>query len=100
VSESWVTRFISKYSIDLISQYSTGIDANRHNANSYAKYKLYFNLLQQKITQYKVNAKHTYNIDKKGFIIGVTSRTKHVFSKRIWRKRRSKHHFKIVIAPG
>ncbi|KAJ8119122.1 hypothetical protein OPT61_g4 [Boeremia exigua] len=37
VSESWVTRFINNYSIDLISQYSTGMDANRHNADSYAK---------------------------------------------------------------
>jgi hypothetical protein len=57
------------------------MDANCHNANSYAKYKLYFNLLQRKIAKYKVNAKHTYNIDKKGFIIGVTTRIKHIFSK-------------------
>ncbi|KAJ8113743.1 hypothetical protein OPT61_g4196 [Boeremia exigua] len=45
------------------------MDADCHNADSYAKYKLYFNLLQRKIAEYKVNAKHTYNIDKKGFII-------------------------------
>ncbi|KAF1934457.1 uncharacterized protein M421DRAFT_50600 [Didymella exigua CBS 183.55] len=31
------------------------MDADRHNADSYAKYELYFNLLQQKIAQYKVN---------------------------------------------
>jgi hypothetical protein len=59
------------------------MDANRHNADSYAKYKLYFNLLQRKIAKYKVDAEHTYNIDKKGFIIGVTTRTKHVFSRRM-----------------
>jgi hypothetical protein len=40
VSESWVTRFINKYSIHLIFQYSTGMDADRHNANSYVKYEL------------------------------------------------------------
>ena len=87
VSESWVTRFINKYSIDLISQYSTGMDADRHNADSYSKYELYFNLLQRKIAEYNVNAKHTYNIDKKGFIISVTLRTKHVFSRRMWEKK-------------
>jgi hypothetical protein len=92
VSESWVTRFINKYSIHLISQYSTGMDADRHNADSYAKYELYFNLLQRKIAQYKVDAEHTYNMDEKGFMIGVTSRTKHVFSRRMWDK-------KEVIAP-
>ncbi|KAJ8112467.1 hypothetical protein OPT61_g5173 [Boeremia exigua] len=37
VSESWVTHFINNYSIHLISQYSTGMDADRHNADSYAK---------------------------------------------------------------
>ena len=83
VSESWVTRFINKYSIHLISQYSTGMDANRHNADSYTKYKLYFNLLQRKIAEYKVDAKHTYNMDEKGFIIGITTRAKHVFSRRM-----------------
>jgi hypothetical protein len=86
VSDSWVTRFINKYSIHLISQYSTGMDADRHNADSYMKYELYFNLLQRKIAQYKVNAEHTYNMDEKGFMIGVTSRTKHVFSRRMWEK--------------
>ena len=59
VSESWVTRFINKYSIHLISQYSTGMDADRHNADSYSKYELYFNLMQRKIAQYKVDAEHT-----------------------------------------
>jgi AraC-like DNA-binding protein len=86
VSESWVTRFINKYSIHLISKYSTGMDANRHNADSYAKYELYFNLLQRKIAEYKVDAEHTYNMDEKGFMIGVTTRTKHVFSRRMWEK--------------
>ena len=59
------------------------MDANHHNANSYTKYKLYFNLLQAKIAKFKVNAEHTYNIDKKGFIIRVTLRIKHVFSRRM-----------------
>ncbi|KAF1922585.1 uncharacterized protein M421DRAFT_426783, partial [Didymella exigua CBS 183.55] len=90
VSESWVTCFINKYSIHLISQYLTGIDANRHNADSYTKYKLYFNLLQRKIAEYKINAEHTYNIDKKGFIIRVTLRIKHVFSRCI------KYHLLII----
>jgi hypothetical protein len=62
------------------------MDSNRHNANSYVKYELYFNLLQQKIAQYKVNAEHTYNIDKKGFMIRITTRTKHVFSRQMWEK--------------
>ena len=86
VSESWVTRFINKYTIDLISQYSTGMDADRHNADSYSKYKLYFDLLQAKIDEYNVEVEDTYNMDEKGFLIGITTRTKHVFSRRMWEK--------------
>ncbi|KAF1922227.1 uncharacterized protein M421DRAFT_79115 [Didymella exigua CBS 183.55] len=86
VSESWVTRFINKHSIHLISQYSTRIDTNCYNADSYTKYELYFNLLQQKIAEYKIKSCHTYNMDEKGFMIGVTTRTKHVFSQRMWEK--------------
>ncbi|KAF1357469.1 hypothetical protein EJ07DRAFT_128969, partial [Lizonia empirigonia] len=48
VSESWVTRFINRHSIDLISKYSTGMDTVRHNADSYTKYELYFNMLRDK----------------------------------------------------
>jgi hypothetical protein len=59
------------------------MDANCHNADSYVKYKLYFNLLQRKFAKYKLDAKHTYNIDEKGFMIGITTRAKHVFSRRI-----------------
>ena len=86
VSESWVTSFINRHGIHLISRYSTGMDSNRHNADSYVKYKLYFNLLQHKIAEYKIKPRHTYNIDKKGFRIRVTTRTKHVFSWRMWEK--------------
>lgn len=59
------------------------MDTNRHNADSYTKYELYFDLLQAKITRYNVDAEHIYNIDEKGFMIRVTARTKHVFSRRI-----------------
>ncbi|KAJ8107204.1 hypothetical protein OPT61_g9027 [Boeremia exigua] len=83
VSESWVTRFINKYTIDLISKYSTGMDSDRHNADSHSKYKLYFDLLQAKIDEYNVEVEDTYNMDEKGFLIGITTRTKHVFSRRL-----------------
>ncbi|KAJ8113422.1 hypothetical protein OPT61_g4445 [Boeremia exigua] len=52
-----------------------------------AKYKLYFNLLQAKIDEYNVEVEDTYNIDKKRFLISITTRTKHVFSRRLaWLK--------------
>ena len=63
------------------------MDANYYYADSYDKYKLYFNLLHSKIAKPKVDSCHMYNIDKKGFMIGLTARTKHVFSRRMWDKK-------------
>jgi hypothetical protein len=100
VSESWVTRFIKNYSIHLISRYSTGMNANRHNADSYAKYELYFNLLQRKIAEHEVDSCHTYDTDEKGFIIESPSGRNMSLVGRCGRRGRSKHHFKMAIVPG
>ncbi|KAF1973279.1 hypothetical protein BU23DRAFT_425426, partial [Bimuria novae-zelandiae CBS 107.79] len=45
VSESWVTRFINRHSIHLTLRWATGMDSNRHQADSRDKYSLYFNIL-------------------------------------------------------
>jgi hypothetical protein len=63
------------------------MDSNRHNAESGYKYKLYFDLLQQKITEYNIEPAHTYNMDEKGFAIGVLGRTKRIFSRRQYEKK-------------
>lgn len=46
--------------------------------------------MQTKIVKFKVDAEHTYGMGEKGFVIGVTSRTKHVFSRRILDKKEVK----------
>jgi hypothetical protein len=40
--------------------------------------------------EYEVEAKNMYNIDKKGFILGTTGRSKRVFSKKIWQQKRTR----------
>ncbi|KAF2196008.1 hypothetical protein GQ43DRAFT_334611, partial [Delitschia confertaspora ATCC 74209] len=40
VGEGWVTRFINQNSIHLISKWTVGMDRNRHQADSGAKYSL------------------------------------------------------------
>ena len=87
VSESWVSRFINRNDSHLISKWSAGMDADRHKADSSLKYKLYYDLLYSKISQYKIIPINTYNIDEKSFIIGVIGRQKQVFSKRQYTKK-------------
>jgi uncharacterized protein YndB with AHSA1/START domain len=87
VSESWVNRFIQRQGDYLVSKWTSGIDSQRHNADSRAKYKLYFNQLHSKMVQYEIQPYNTYNMDEKGFMIGVTTRSKRVFSRRQWERK-------------
>ena len=41
-------------------------------------------MLQSKMREYDVDARNTYNMDKKGFFVGITTRSKRVFTKTIW----------------
>jgi hypothetical protein len=59
------------------------MDCICHEADLEAKYKLYFDLLYQKIWKYNVDPVYTYNMDEKGFLVGITGRSKQVFSKRM-----------------
>jgi hypothetical protein len=86
LSESWVTRFLHRHHIDLITRWSSGLDRPRHQAHSLPKYNKYFDLLHDKMKEYEVEPRFTYNMDEKGFIIGVEGRSKRIFSKSVWMK--------------
>lgn len=61
--------------------------SDRHSADLYKKYSKYFNMLEPKMAKRQIEPEHTYNIDKKGFIIGYISRSKRVFSKTKWKQK-------------
>jgi hypothetical protein len=88
---NWVDCFVQKYPDKLISKWTMGMDNSRHKADSGSKYSLYFDLLRDKIDQYQVEAYHIYNIDEKGFMLGIVGCSKRIFSKALYkaRKRRS-----------
>jgi hypothetical protein len=83
-SDAWVTRFLHCHKVDLTTKWSAGIDRNRHQADSHGKYDLYFQLLHRKIQEYNIEPGNTYNMDEKGFFVGITTRSKRVFSKAVW----------------
>ncbi|EDU49320.1 hypothetical protein PtrM4_048750 [Pyrenophora tritici-repentis] len=82
LSESWVTRFINRHEIYLILKWTSAMDRTRHLADSESKYRLYFELLHRKITEYHLEARDIYNMDEKGFLIGLIGRSKRIFSRR------------------
>ena len=80
--KTWVARFLQRHQIDLISRWTSGIDASRKRADSAFKYSLYFELLYRKMEQYGIEPRHMYNMDEKGFLIGVLLKMKRIFSRR------------------
>jgi hypothetical protein len=84
VSEAWVTRFVNRNRDSLIVKWARGMDAVRLHADSKRKYNLYFDLLHGKMREHKVKIRNTYNMDEKGFLIGLCNGSKRVFSRRQW----------------
>jgi hypothetical protein len=78
---NWVDRFIKRHNIELVNRWTAPIDNQRHRADSAFKYKLYFKLLSDKITQYDVETRNIYNMDEKGFLIGILTKMKRVFTR-------------------
>ncbi|CAI6335566.1 unnamed protein product [Periconia digitata] len=87
VSIASVDRFVKRHQEDLITSWSTGLDRNRHKADSEAKCKLYFKLLHERIEKYGVEPQHIYNMDEKGFLLGITGRSKRVFNRPLYMSR-------------
>jgi hypothetical protein len=64
------------------------MDRTRVKADSENSYRHYLELLHSKIQQYDVEPRHIYNMDKKGFLAGVTSRQKRIFSRQLWEQKK------------
>jgi hypothetical protein len=83
VSDSWITQFLHRHADKLTTKWSAGMDRERHLADSKRKYEMYFNLLHSKMREHGINERNTYNMDEKGFFVGINSRTKRIVSKAI-----------------
>ena len=82
IGKSWVSRFLHRYQIELVSKWTLGLDHNRARADSAYKYAKYFELLRKKLEQYQVEPQNIYNMDEKGFLIGILSKMKRIFSRK------------------
>ncbi|EDU46179.1 conserved hypothetical protein [Pyrenophora tritici-repentis Pt-1C-BFP] len=64
VSMSWVERFLHRNQDRLISRWAPTLD--------------------RKMEEHKIERRLTFNMDEKGFLIGVQNKSKRVFSKPVW----------------
>jgi hypothetical protein len=92
LGKGWVDRYIERHQVDLVSHRATGIDRLRHQADSQSKYSLYFELLRSKLSQYDIEPCNMYNMDEKGCMLGILTRSKRVFSRRLYEEGKIKAH--------
>jgi hypothetical protein len=80
VSKKWVDRFVSQNQDRLTSRWTDAIDQVRHQANSGHRYKAFFEELYSQIEKNKIQARHSYNMDEKGFLLRKIRKLKRIFS--------------------
>jgi hypothetical protein len=64
----------------------------RKKADSAYKYALYFAFIGHKIEQYNLGPEQIYNMDEKGFMLGVTIKRKRIFTRRKYEQGGYKQH--------
>ena len=89
-SDTWVSDLLRRHTDRLLTAWTTPMEAGRHQADSYEKYRCYFDLVHSKMAQYELLPENTYNMDEKGFAIGVTGRSKRIFDKVLYGKKQFK----------
>jgi hypothetical protein len=83
-SYRWVSRFLHRNQRDLLTAWATPMEALRHKADSIDNYRDHFTLLHATIDKHQIDAENTYNMDEKGFMIGVIGRSVRIFDKQLY----------------
>jgi DDE superfamily endonuclease/Tc5 transposase DNA-binding domain len=87
MSKSWVSRFLNSNQTAITPHWAPAMDKVRHHADSEDKYRQFFQLVAEKMEEYNIKQRNTYNMDEKGFLLGVLGRSKRIFSKAKWDSR-------------
>ncbi|KJZ69920.1 hypothetical protein HIM_10705 [Hirsutella minnesotensis 3608] len=80
VGKDWPYSFVRRNSDELGCTWFDGFDIARKRADNASRYRAYYELIREKIEKYDILPCNTYNVDEKGFLLGVINRTKRVFS--------------------
>jgi hypothetical protein len=84
VGIKWVYGFLDRHQDELVYRWTNSMDRDRHKADSGVKYQAYFTYWHAKMKEYDIEPGNMYNMDEKGFMLGVTGRSKRVFSREMW----------------
>ena len=76
IGKHWITRFLNRHP-ELVTKFSTQVNKQRIAANSIKLLQRHFKDLKALMTRYHIDrAEQVYNMDEKGFLLGLASRCK------------------------
>ena len=79
--KNWVSWFIKHHKNKIKLSYLALADIACKRADNPYQYKLFYELLKEKIEKYKIEVHNMYNMDEKGFLIGVLNKGKRIYTK-------------------
>jgi hypothetical protein len=79
--KNWASQFVRRHAESITSEYLIGFDISRKKADNWWLINHYFELVQEKWKQYNYGPENVYNMDEKGFMIGVLQKTRRIFTK-------------------
>ena len=69
--KNWASRFVQQHREIITSQYLLGFDISRKRADNWWLVNQFFIIVQEKWKQYKYAPYNVYNMDEKGFLLGI-----------------------------
>ena len=79
--KNWAAGFVRRHQDLIASQYLKGFDLTRKKADNWWLINNYFELMLKKQEKYNYEPENIYNMDEKGFLIGMVQKTKRIFIK-------------------
>ena len=79
LGKNWIAGFLNRHQ-ELLSRFSQPLDKDRTATHDSEKLLRWFQLVESVIQKYDIQPKDTYNMDEKGFALGVAGRAKVVCS--------------------
>ena len=83
--KNWVSNFKRRHADDIVSEFLEPLDSSRNSADSWLKIQKYFDMLQKKWEKYRFEPHNIYNMDEKGFLVGVPQKSRCIFTKK-WKE--------------
>ncbi|TAQ86407.1 hypothetical protein B7494_g5258 [Chlorociboria aeruginascens] len=88
VGKNWTAQFVHRHQDELKSLYLKGMDQKRIKSEFPKAYELFYQLLFEAIENHNITADNIYNVDEKGFLIGIGSKMRRIMSREAYEQGR------------